>query len=226
MFNLSRGESGPFSKNDLKTNGVPIDKIKGLYRFEQYSLADANARFERETKDKWPHDAIYGRWWNINDYIDVPVDYAFQYISNIYSWEEWSYGIRRLHHVGNGIYKGHDKWAKDTEIFLRSDPHQDAKAVDFHAAWDQKEELWVRYYFRLVDAKPALNRAGTILSWFSLRHPYYDKKSPGLPEWLKDAQTKKGRPWLGDYWRYFLAWHKVEADNLRYILEHRYHNQT
>lgn len=225
MVGVHGREDGPWIKSELKTGGISVQAIKGVYRAEEYSWADANARFDRDTKDKYSHDEVYGKWWNVNDYIDVPVEYAFDYISNVYSLEEWSYGFRDLKHIGGGIYKGHDKWAKDTEIFARSEPHKDAHAVDYHFAWDQKEELWIRQYIRLIDAKFALNRPGTIISWFSWKHPYFDKKATGLPAWLKDSQNKKGREWLGDYWRNFHAWHKIEADNLRYILEHRYHNK-
>lgn len=225
MLNIQSGESGPFKKSDLKIHGISVEKIKGLYRSEEYSPVDAYARFERETKEKYSHDEIYGKWWTISEFIDVPADFAYEYVSNIYSLEEWSFGIRDLKHIGQGTYQGQDNFTKPTEIFLRSEVFRDAKAVDHYYAWDQREELWMRHYFRFIDAKWVLNRPGTLLTWSSFKHPYYDKKSAALPAWLKDAQNKKGREWLGDYWRHFHAWHKSEADNLRYILEHRYHSK-
>lgn len=225
MLNLHGSESGPFKKTDLKTLGISVDRIKGLYRSEEYSQADAHARWEREAKEKYNHDEIYGKWWSVGEFIDVPADFAFDYVSNIFSLEEYSFGIRELKHIGNGTYQGQDRFTKSTEIFVKSDSFRDAKAVDYYFAWDQKEELWMRHYFRFVDAKGVLNRPGTVMSWWSFKHPYYDRKSAALPLWLKDAQNKKGREWLGDYWRSFHAWHKGEADNLRYILEHRYHSK-
>ncbi len=225
MLNVHGSEGGPWSKSDLKTGGISVDRIKGLYRSEENPWKDAHSRWDRDTKEKYSHDELWGKWWNVNEYIDVPVDYAWEYVSNVYSVEEWSYGIRDLKHIGQGIYKGHDRWSKDTELFIRSEPYRDAKTVDYHYAWDQKEELWVRHYFRFIDAKWAINRPGTIVNWFSWKHPYYDKKASGHPAWLKDSHSKSGREWLGDHWRYFWAWHRTEVDNLRYILEHRYHNK-
>lgn len=222
MLDILGNVAGPWSKSALNTGGVSVERIKGLFRAEEYSTADANARFDRETKERYSHEEIFGPWWNVNAYIDVPVEYAYDYVANLYSIEEWSYGIRDLKHIGQGIYRGHDRWAKDTEIFVRSEPHKEIFSVDHHFAWDQKEDLWMRQFWRFVDAKGAINRSGTILNWFSFKHPFYDRKSPNLPSWLKDAQGKRSRDWLGDYWRYFHAWHKIEADNLRYILEHRF----
>ncbi len=225
MLNLHSNESGPYKKNDLKTCGISADKIKGLFRSEEYSPADAYARWERDSKEKYNHDEIFGKWWTVGEFIDVPHDFAYEYVSNPYSLEEFSYGIRDLKHIGQGIYQGQDRFTKNTEIFVKSEAFPHVKAVDHYYAWDQKEELWMRHYFRFVDAKQVLNRPGTVMSWSSWKHPYYDKKSAALPAWLKDSQKKLGREWLGDYWRSFYARAKGEADNLRYILEHRYHSK-
>lgn len=225
MLNVENSDGGLWQKADLKTSGIAADRIKGLYRFEEHPWAEAFARWDRDTKEKYSHDEMFGKWWTLSDFLDVPVDFAWEYVSNIYSVEEWSYGIRDLKHSGGNIYRGIDRVAKNTDIFLRSEPHHDAKTVDYHYAWDQKEDLWVRCFFRFVDAQSVVNRPGTILTWFSWKHPFYDKKLPGQPSWLKDAQNKTGRVWLGDYWRYFWAWRRSEADNLRYILEHRYHSK-
>lgn len=225
MLNLHGSEGGPWIKSDLNTGGISVDRIKGLYRAEEHSRDETKERFDRETKERYSHDEVYGKWWNVNNFIDVPVDYALAYGANVYSLEEWTHGIRNLKHVGNGIYEGKDLSAPHTEIFVKSEPHHDARAVDYHFAWDQREELWIRHYLRFIDSKPALNRPGTILSWLSCKHPYYDRKSPNQPGFVKDAQSKKGREWIGDHWRQSYAWHKIEADNLRYILEHRYHNR-
>lgn len=227
MLNVGRSDSssGPWHKPDLPTYGISLDRIKGLYRAEQYSVEDTAARCDRETKEKYSHDEIYGKWCNVNDYIDVPVDFAFEYAANVYSLEEWTYSVRDLKHIGNGVYKGKELLAPPTELFVRSDAYPDSRVVDYLCAWDQKEELWMRYYFRFVDARPTLNRPGTIMMWLNAKHPYYDRNSANLPSWVKDAQNKKDRPWVGDHWRYFYAAHKIEADNLRFILEHRYHNK-
>jgi hypothetical protein len=226
MLDVCDRETSTFKKSDLKTQGIPVDGIPGLFRAERFPWSRAMARFDRDTKERYSHDEIYKRCWNINDYFDVPVNYAYEYVSNVYSLEEWSYGIRDLKYVGNSIYQGCEHWVNGTDVFVKSRSYSQAHAVDYYYAWDQKKELWVRYYFRFLDAKPIIDRPGTILSWFSLKHPYHDKSSPRLPDWVKNAQNRNDRQWLGDYWRYFYAWHKVETDNLRYILECRYHKRN
>lgn len=225
MLNIFASERGPWSRNELPTHGIAVERINGLFRAEKYSHLDANMRWDRDTKERYLHDEVWGKWWAINDYLDVPLDFAFDYVSNVYSVEEWSYGIRDLKYINGGLYKGRDRWAKDTEVFIKSEPQTEAKTVDFHYAWDQKEELWMRSFFRFIDAKPVINRHGTLLTWFGCRHPYYDKKTPGLPTWCAHSQNKRGRVWLGDQWRYFWARHRSEAVNLRHILEHRFNNK-
>jgi hypothetical protein len=226
MLNLGHNHhDGPWKKSDLRTEGVSVDKIKGLAHAEHVSPQEIAARCERDTKDSYSHHEMYGTWCNVDGFIDVPVEYAFEYAANVHSLEEWTYSVRDLKHIGNGIYKGKELLAPPTEIFVRCDAFKDSYVVDYLCAWDQKEELWMRYYFRFIDARPTLNRPGTILTWLNCKHPYYDRKSANLPNWVKDSQNKKDRVWVGDHWRYFWAAHKIEADNLRYILEHRYHNK-
>lgn len=65
-----------------------------------------------------------------------------------------------------------------------------------------------------------------------IRHKTFTKfnlNKPGKNAWLfylqLCRQKKLGHEWLGDYWRSFYARAKGEADNLRYILEHRYHSK-
>lgn len=224
MLNLS-SETSPWQKSELLTYGIGLERIKGLFRVEDYGKERIEERLDRDTKEKYGHDELFGLWCNVNDFIDVPVDFAWEYVRNVFSLEEWTYSLRNLRHIGSGIYKGHDILFAETEIFVRTESFTDARAVDFLCAWDQKEELWMRYYFRFIDAKPTLNRPGTILTWLNCRHPYYDRSFKNAPSWLKDAQNRKDRPWVGDYWHYFHAAHKIEAENLRYVLEHRYHNR-
>ncbi len=225
MLDVAHNKASPWHQPDLLTHDIPLERIKGLHRAEHHSFELTQARYERETKEKYSHDEIYGKWCNLNDFIDVPADFAWEYVANIFSLEEWTYGVRDLKHIGNGIYKGRELHHPATEFFVRNEAFKDARVVDYHCAWDQKEELWMRSYFRFLDAKPSLNRPGTILSWLNCKHPYYDPKSKASPAWLKDAQNKKDRPWINDLWPHCHAAHKIEVDNLRFILEHRYHNR-
>ena len=224
MLNVADTKAAPWHKPDLLTHGIPLERIKGLHRAEQYSLDESAARCERETKEKYSHEEIFGKWCNVNAFIDVPVDFAFAYVANIFSLEEWTYNVRDLKHLTNGVYKGRALHT-NTEFFVRSEVFKDARVVDYQCACDQKEELWMRYNFRFLDAEPSIKRPGTILTWLNSKHPYYDRQSKNLPGWLKDAQNRTDRPWVGDHWPYFYAAHKIEADNLRFILEHRYYNR-
>lgn len=70
-------------------------------------------------------------------------------------------------------------------------------------AWDQKEELWMRSYFRFVDAQGLVNRPGpapgTNLFSTPLREPFL---APPIPESGGDGKKGKGR--IGGYGGYTL----------------------
>lgn len=225
MLDTKNFADGPWKKSELITHEIGLDRIRGLYRIEGYSHKDFFNRLERDTKEKYQPHEIFGTWCSTSEFIDVPRDYAWNYLSNIYALEEWTYSIRQLRHIGNGIYKGQDLRAASTEIFIRSEINFEASTVDFMAAWDQKEELWMRSYLRLIDAKPSINRPGVIINRLSYKHPYFDTNYAHSPAWLKDAQMRKDRVWVGKEWPYMVTRHKIEAENLRFILEHRYHNK-
>jgi hypothetical protein len=116
MLNVADTKAAPWHKPDLLTHGIPLERIKGLHRAEQYSLDESAARCERETKEKYSHEEIFGKWCNVNAFIDVPVDFAFAYVANIFSLEEWTYNVRDLKHLTNGVYKGRALHT-NTELF-------------------------------------------------------------------------------------------------------------
>jgi hypothetical protein len=105
---------------------------------------------------------------------------------------------------------------------VRSEAYPDAKVVDYLCAWDQGQELWMRYYCRFVDAMPTLGKPGCVLMWLNCRHPNYIRGGKNLPEYIVKAQSRQDRPWVGDVWGLFAAGHYMEAENLKKILEQRF----
>lgn len=224
MFDIHERQDGPWQKSAILDENSRVENIKGLYRAEHYSERDIEARLENATKEKYRHDEMFKSWCSITDFIDAPIDFVWNYSANIYSLEEWSFSIRDLKYIGDGIYQGRE-YHHDTDIFIQNEAIKEAHVVDYRYAWDQKKELWVRHFLRFIDAKDILNRRGTLMLWSHFKHPYHERCTSSSPEWLKDAQNKKNRVWMGQKWPYVYAAQKLLADNLRFILEHRYHNR-
>ncbi len=115
------------------------------------------ARLSDYTKTSYSPEEIFGQYCHTAEYIRCPVDMAFEYASNVYSLEEFTFRVRDFHYVGGGLYKGIHVLAKDTSIYMHVDAYPDSRVVDHVCAWDQGDELWMRYHFRFLDAMP---RAG------------------------------------------------------------------
>jgi hypothetical protein len=199
--------------------------VPNLFRAEQQGLPGLIDRLKGLTKESYPHDEIFGEYCHLGVYIACPVDMAFEYVSNVYALEEFTFSLREFRHVGGGLYKGIDKIAGgtgETYIYLRSDVYPDCRVVDHTCAWDQGGELWMRYHLRFLDAMATIRRAGTIMLWTNCKHPYYDRKTTDVPEYISEPRSRTDRAWVGDVWPQFDAIHRIESGNLKAILEHRF----
>lgn len=176
------------------------------------------------TKETYSHEEIFGDSCTLTEYIDVPYDVVFEYCANVHSLEEWTFSVRDLRHVGGGLYRGKEAIQPNTEIFIRSDAMKGPEhgIVFYPCAWDQGYELWMRYYFTIVDAWKTLRRPGTVVMWTNCKHPYYDRSTVDVPEYIKAGRERTDRYWVGDIWANFDAIHKIEMANLKQILEHRF----
>ena len=130
--------------------------------------------------------------------------------------------MRDFHYIGGGLYRSDERLGKDTYVYTKVEAYPGPSVVDYLCAWDQALELWMRYYFRFVDAQPTLNKPGTVVLWTNCKHPYYDRNTPNLPDYIAEGHNRTNRSWVGDYWLQFDAIHKVEINNLKRILEYRF----
>lgn len=217
-----RDAGGPWSQESLVTNGIKAREIPGLYSCEDHELPEIGARLQEMTKETYRHEEIFGSYCHIGEYIHCPVDMAFEYAANVYSLEEWTFSLRQFRHIGGGLYKGVEFLGKDTPIYIRSEAYPDSRVVDYPCAWDQGDELWMRYYFRFLDAMPVLRKPGTIMLWTNCKHPYYDRSVADVPESISKGRARTDRKWVGDIWPNFDAIHRIETKNLKTILEYRF----
>jgi len=221
-------DEGPCRLSDLQTNGIPVEKIPGLLRVTSplpfTRVEDVPMEMGRAERpaNGYTHEQIYEPWCPLFAHIEVPLDMVFDYAANIWSMDEWTASIKQIQHMGGGLYKALDFLAPDTQIYMQIASNREAKTIDWHCAWDQPYELWMRYNWRLVDAMPAIGKYGTLVSWINYKHPYYDKGSPA-PEYVrKPRDERKDRIWVGDIWLDFIRGHGIEFANMKAILETRF----
>ncbi|HYS36187.1 MAG TPA: SRPBCC family protein [Pseudonocardiaceae bacterium] len=196
-----------------------VDHIPGVVRYEGIGREALFATATELTQPAYPHDQIYGQFCTVHDHIACPIEIVYDYLADVENLGEWTLSTRDLVPTGrSGRYVGTDRLAKGTRIHLAVHADSVARTVDYHCAWDQGDDLWMIYLFRLVDARIALGRPGTVVIWTNCRHPNYDRNPHPAPD--------PGRPWVGELWPLFYAGHSIELANLKAILEYRYGGTT
>lgn len=208
--------------NDLLSLGIDVKTIPGLITNENHDL-DAITRLMSEmTLEVYPHEDIFGQFCQLGAYIECPLEMAFEYCSNVLSLNEWTFSMRNFEYIGGDVWRSEERLGKQTFVYTKVCVYPDSGVIDYLCAWDQALELWMRYYFRFIDAKPTLNKPGTIVLWTNCKHPYYDRKTSNLPDYIKKGHEQSNRAWVGDFWHQFDAIHKIEMNNLKRILEFRF----
>ncbi|SFQ69173.1 hypothetical protein SAMN05421810_11332 [Amycolatopsis arida] len=197
-----------------------LAEIPGLVRYENVPRDELMRRVAAATRETYSREEVYGRFCTLETHIDCPPEDVFTYLADVYSHEEFTYSVREVEPVADrpGLFTGWDTVGEDTRIYMRVDARPEALTVDYHSAWDQGDDLWMVYLFRIVPAEVVLKRPGSVLLWTNCHHPYYAENP--YPELAPPSRTL----WVGDLWSQFAPGHQVELDNLRAILEHRHRN--
>ena len=207
----------------------PLAGIPGLIRIETTPRTSATSPPAKLTECGLAHEELYGRFVTLESHLDCPPEEVFDYLADPYNLQEWTYGVRdlkpigRSHAPGDGwdtVLEGWDRLSDDTRIYIRAHTDRQALTVDYHCAWDQSEDLWMVYLYRLVCAERVLGQPGTVLLWTNCRHRYYDENP--YPETAPSPR----RPWVGEYWDFFRVGHAVELRNLATILEYRHRQRS
>jgi hypothetical protein len=204
--------------------------IKGLVRAENLTPQRFDELCADLMKPQYTHEEMFGTHCFLSSHIAVPYSTVFDYCADPLSLVEWTINIRQLVPVGSGLFRGRMVFSKEdadrptTDIFIRADalkgPEQGM--ISYPCAWDESSDLWMRYYFVFADAAKAINKPGTMVLWVNFRHPYYDRATRPVPEYIEQGRSRVDRPWAGDGWPLFYPLHRLELANLKAILEHRY----
>lgn len=194
-----------------------LENIENLITVENTDKTKMGGIMADITRAVYPHDQIYGDYCPIQGYIDCPPEKVFEYMSNPHCLAEWTYSMREFKELENGLFVGKDKIGDTTDIYFEVKSNKEALTVDYHCAWDQGEELWMIYLNRIVPAELVLGKPGSVVFWQNCKHKNYNENP--YPE-----KAPEGRPWVGNFWDFFYAGHKVELDNLTAILEYRHKN--
>lgn len=201
------------------TENIDISTIPNLVRIENVNLDGMQEKCMEMTHSVYPHDALYGQYCTIEEYINCPPKVVYEYLANSKNLEEWTYSTRDMKKTDKeGISVFNDAIGGITECYCKTVANKEAMTVDYHCSWDQSDHLWMIYLMRVVPAQLVFNKPGSVVLWTNCHHPFYDKNP--FPE--KAPKDREG--WVGDVWDMFYAGHAIEMENLKKILEFR-HNR-
>lgn len=205
----------------LISNNIKIENIKGLYRHENHSLIQAVDEYEKSDR---PKEIFFdaSTFCNVHAYINCPLNLSFLYIANVFSTEEWSFGLRNLQRMPKERFCGVELSANNTKVYLDWQVCEESRSIENSSAWDQNSSLWMKSYFRVADALPNLKRKGTLLMHVTSYHSYYDKNAHYLPLHIQKTQRRQGRDWIGDKWELNCKRQLLEMHNIKTILEKRF----
>lgn len=192
---------------------LPLQEIPGLIRKETHTGEDVMRIVAERYQDVLKHEDVYATFVTLTRHVPIPTDYVFNYLSNVPNLEEFTLSLRNFRPCPgrDGLWVGEEHFRPGTIIYIKCLSHRETWCVDHPCAWENSENLWSYYAFRLYDAKRVMNRPGTVIQWTNFRHTNYDDGGPFRE--LIDAFPK------------FYEIHGIELDNLTRILEVRFKHQ-
>ncbi len=203
---------------------------RGLIRAETTLPEEIDRLCARIVKHQDAHAEVFGTYCFVAEHIRAPYEAAFDYCADVLHLEDWTINIRQLRPVAGGLHRGfmvfspEDAQRPSTEILIRADAVKGPKqgVICYPCAWDQGQDLWMRYYFTLADAQDAIAQPGTMVFWVNCKHPFYDSRATEVPPYIVQGRNRTDRPWAGAAWPMFSALHYLELQNLKRVLEQRY----
>jgi len=196
---------------------LDLNSIPDVRRVENFPKDQMQGLAMELTHAVYPHEQVYGKYCTLEEYVDCPPEFAYEYLANVYNLEEWTYSMRDFgEEDASGLVCSLDKIGAETKIYTRTIANPAARTVDYHCSWDQPDHLWMIYLMRVVDAQLVFNKPGSVILWSNCKHPFYENNP--FPE----SAPEDRKVWVGDLWPFFYAGHYVEMQNLKNILEHKY----
>ena len=197
----------------LFASPLPLNQIEGLVRMESHSGKQVMEIVEERFRETLAHQDVHGTFVTLTRHLPLPLDYLFNYLSHVPNLEEFTLSLRNFRACTDrdGLWVGEEHFRPGTQIYLKCIAHPESGCIDHPCAWENSENLWSYYSFRLFDGKRVMNRPGTVVQWTNFRHKNYEAEGPFQE--LIDAFPR------------FYEIHGIELDNLSRILEARFKHE-
>ncbi len=155
-----------------------------------------------------PWEQAYGEFTDVPAYIPgITVEQAWDYISDTYKLMEWTMSVRNMQPMSplNGVtrYIAEERLPPGGNTYFLEIKHPETYTIDWWVG-HSPEDIWMHYYFRVLDAQEFAGKPGVLLTWVNFGHANFDRD-----------------PYLHQAWLMMEIAHGIERDNLVKILQWR-----
>jgi hypothetical protein len=158
----------------------------------------------------------YGDFVDVHAYVPyvpgVTVDQAWEYIQDIRNLEDWTMSVRNLQPMGTldgrTRYVAEERLPPGGNIYFLEEKDPVSRTVDWWVGHDP-EDIWMRYYMRVLDAEEVIGKPGVVITWVNFGHENF-KRNPDLQQGFLMMKIAHG----------------LERDNLAQVLAYRAEGNT
>ncbi len=153
----------------------------------------------------------YGDFVDVHAYVPyipgVTVEQAWQYIQDIRNLEDWTMSVRNLQPMGTWEgrtrYVAEERLPPGGNIYFLEEKNPESHTVDWWVG-HSPEDIWMRYYMRVLDAEEVIGKPGVVITWVNFGHENF-KRNPDLQQGFLMMKVAHG----------------LERDNLSQVLAYR-----
>jgi len=185
----------------------PATLAERLVTVERYSMIELwEKHILPGAKDRYRHEDLFSDFVpSMAVFEGVPLEAAFEFLAKTENMALWTMSMRNLRPVRGDIWEGDEAATPTGKVFIQTVADAQAKTIAWNAGHASPDDLWISYRGMLVDAQPAMGRAGTAFFWTNFVH-----------------ERVKQDPMLKMGFKAMYSAHKIEIENLKMILEERF----
>lgn len=197
---------GPVSRS-LRNEGRLHRELVNSDKYNAVDLMQGFVKPGRIERLGW--DEAHSEFVNVHGFAEnVPIEKAWDYISDIRTLEEWTMSVRNIRPMpdlnGRKRYQSEDILAPGGEIYFLENKIPESRTVEWWVG-HHPEDIWMYYCMRVLDGELIMGRPGSVVTWVNFAHANFQRHE----------MLAKG-------FRLMPIAHGIERDNLMKILVHRF----
>ncbi len=185
----------------------------GIVSVDTYSKGELQRMIEAGYRPEIPWMEAYGEFVDVNAYVPgLSVAEAYDYVQDTNHLAEWTISVRNIQPMGqlNGRNRvsATESMPPGGTIYLLEEKHPEVSTMEWWVG-HSPDDIWMRYYIRILDAQVYMGKPGIIIDWVNFGHANFDR-NPDLKQGFLGMKIA----------------HAIERDNMIKILRWRQAGNT